>query len=110
VPGLAGEHLDGEGGGTDGRDSVLSALHLVYMIVHLLLLLALAAVPVLLLNLPVGLVAGLYSESRRKKALAASKVKIRGYDVSLRSWWRASSRTLPGSTRNLTPPRALSLL
>jgi glycerol-3-phosphate O-acyltransferase/dihydroxyacetone phosphate acyltransferase len=85
VPGLAGEHLDGEGGGTDGRDSVLSALHLVYMIVHLLLLLALAAVPVLLLNLPVGLVAGLYSESRRKKALAASKVKIRGYDVSLRS-------------------------
>jgi glycerol-3-phosphate O-acyltransferase/dihydroxyacetone phosphate acyltransferase len=51
------------------------------MIVHLLLLLALAAIPVLLLNLPVGMLAGLYAESRRKKALAASKVKIRGYDV-----------------------------
>jgi glycerol-3-phosphate O-acyltransferase / dihydroxyacetone phosphate acyltransferase len=82
VPGLAGEHLAAEATSqVDNRDSVLSALHLVYMIAHLLLLLALAAVPVLLLNLPVGMLAGLYAESRRKKALAASKVKVRGYDV-----------------------------
>ena len=82
VPGLAGEHLAADAASqVDNRDSVLSALHLVYMIAHLLLLLALAAVPVLLLNLPVGMLAGLYAESRRKKALAASKVKVRGYDV-----------------------------
>jgi glycerol-3-phosphate O-acyltransferase / dihydroxyacetone phosphate acyltransferase len=84
VPGLAGEHLAADTTSqVDNRDSVLSALHLVYMIAHLLLLLALAAVPVLLLNLPVGMLAGLYAESRRKKALAASKVKVRGYDVRL---------------------------
>jgi glycerol-3-phosphate O-acyltransferase/dihydroxyacetone phosphate acyltransferase len=64
-------------------DKVLSAMQLVYHIVHLLVLLILAAVPILFLNLPVGILAGIWSESRRKKALAASKVKIKGYDVML---------------------------
>lgn len=84
VPGLSGEHLDESlnVNKVDG-DSVLSVLHLVYNIVHLLLLLVLAAVPVVLLNLPVGLLAGIYAESRRKTALAKSKVKIRGFDVML---------------------------
>lgn len=84
VPGLSGEHLDESlnVNKVDG-DSVLSVLHLVYNIVHLLLLLVLAAVPVVLLNLPVGLLAGIYAESRRKTALAKSKVKIRGFDVRL---------------------------
>ena len=64
-------------------DKVLSAMQLLYHIVHLLVLLMLAAVPILFLNLPVGVLAGLWAEKRRKKALAASKVKIKGYDVML---------------------------
>jgi glycerol-3-phosphate O-acyltransferase/dihydroxyacetone phosphate acyltransferase len=31
----------------------------------------------------VGVLAGIYAEARRKKALAASKVKIKGYDVMM---------------------------
>jgi glycerol-3-phosphate O-acyltransferase/dihydroxyacetone phosphate acyltransferase len=62
---------------------VLSFLQIPYHIVHLLLLLSLAAVPGLLLNLPVGILAGMYSEIRRRKALAKSVVKIHGYDVML---------------------------
>lgn len=88
VPALLSEHLDESLAveNVDG-DTILSALQWVYHVVHLLLLLSLAAFPMLLLNLPVGILAGLWSESRRKKALAASKVKIRGYDV--RSIWSA---------------------
>lgn len=79
---LSGEHLDAklDVANVDG-DMVLSILQLVYDIVHLVLLLLLAAVPVLLLNLPVGILAGLYSERRRVRALARSKVKVRGFDV-----------------------------
>jgi len=65
----------------DERDSILSLLQLPYHIVHLLVLLIVAAVPTLMLNLPVGLLADVYAEARRKKALAKSKVKIRGMDV-----------------------------
>jgi hypothetical protein len=43
-------------------------------IAHLVLLLLFAAVPVVFLNLPIGVLAGLYAEARRKKALAHSKV------------------------------------
>jgi glycerol-3-phosphate O-acyltransferase/dihydroxyacetone phosphate acyltransferase len=64
-------------------DDVLSWLHLPYQLVHILILLALAAIPTLFLNLPVGILAGIYSESRRKKLLAKSKVKIRAFDVML---------------------------
>ena len=64
-------------------DEILKEIRLPYQIVHLLIVLALAAVPTLFLNLPVGVLAGLYSEKRRKKALAGSKVKIRGFDVMM---------------------------
>jgi len=80
VPALAPEHLDEN---SVDADSVLSFLQLVYNIAHLLLLLALVGVPWLFLNLPVRLLADAYSESRRKKALARSKVKVRGIDVML---------------------------
>lgn len=82
VTALAGEHLDEDLNVTnvDG-DTLLSFLQLPYHVVHLLFLMALAAIPALMLNLPVGILAGLYAEKRRKKALANSKVKIRGYDV-----------------------------
>mmetsp|Transcript_112056 Transcript_112056/g.323741 ORF Transcript_112056/g.323741 Transcript_112056/m.323741 type:complete len:679 (-) Transcript_112056:2143-4179(-) len=67
---------------TEG-DEILKEIRLPYQIVHLLIVLALAAVPTLLINLPVGLLAGIYSEKRRKKALAKSKVKVRGFDVMM---------------------------
>jgi len=64
-------------------DDVLGYLRIPYQIVHILFLLLLAAIPTLFLNLPVGILAGIYSERRRKKLLAKSKVKIRAYDVML---------------------------
>lgn len=64
-------------------DDVLGMLRIPYQLVHIMLLLLLAAIPTLFLNLPVGILAGIYSESRRKKLLAKSKVKIRAYDVML---------------------------
>lgn len=64
-------------------DEILKEIRLPYQIVHLLIVLMLAAIPTLFLNLPVGVLAGLYSESRRKKALANSKVKVRGFDVMM---------------------------
>lgn len=64
-------------------DDVLGILRIPYQLVHIMLLLLLAAVPTLFLNLPVGLLAGIYSERRRKKLLAKSKVKVRAFDVML---------------------------
>jgi len=64
-------------------DKVLREMRLPYQIAHLLFLMTLAAIPAIFLNLPVGLIARLYAERRRKKALARSKVKIRGLDVML---------------------------
>ena len=52
-------------------------------IIHLIFIIILAALPALFLNLPVGLASRLWSNFRRKKALAESKVKIKGYDVML---------------------------
>lgn len=52
-------------------------------IIHLLFIAVLAALPAIFLNLPVGLASRIYSNRRRKVALAASKVKIKGYDVML---------------------------
>ena len=63
-------------------DGLLRALQLLYNIVHKAILIAISAVPVLLLNLPVGVMAGIYAERRRKRALAKSKVKVKAYDVS----------------------------
>jgi glycerol-3-phosphate O-acyltransferase/dihydroxyacetone phosphate acyltransferase len=85
IPALREEHLDEKPldvEKVDG-DRLLLTLQLVYNIVDKLVLISLAAVPILLLNLPVGVLAGIYAEARRKKALAASKVKIKGYDVMM---------------------------
>ena len=64
-------------------EDIHSFLQVPYQIVHILILLALAAVPTLFLNLPVALLAGIYSERRRKVNLAKSKVKVRGFDTML---------------------------
>ena len=78
VPTLGHENIDGDH--IDG-DLVLNYMQIFYQILHLLFLLLLAAVPTLLINLPVGVLAGLYSERRRKVLLSKSKVKVRAYDV-----------------------------
>lgn len=64
-------------------DRLLRFLQLAYNIAHKLILIIFSTVPLLLLNLPVGVLAGIYAERRRKKALAKSKVKIKGFDVML---------------------------
>jgi glycerol-3-phosphate O-acyltransferase/dihydroxyacetone phosphate acyltransferase len=82
VPALMEEHLE-EGIEKVNGDKILSFLQALYQILHLIGLLVVAAVPVLFLNLPVGILAGIYAERRRKRALAKSKVKIKGFDVML---------------------------
>jgi glycerol-3-phosphate O-acyltransferase/dihydroxyacetone phosphate acyltransferase len=82
VPAIVEEHLDDPLAEVD-TDRTLGFLQILYQIVHLIGLLSLAAVPILFLNLPVGLLAGIYAERRRKKALAKSKVKVKGFDVML---------------------------
>lgn len=77
VPGLDREKYDMDG------DTVMREMRLPYQIGHFLVLLALAGIPAVFLNFPVGMLAGLYAERRRKIALAKSKVKIRGMDVML---------------------------
>ena len=52
-------------------------------IFHLLCIFVLATLPAVLLNFPIGIISRIYSNRRRKAALAASKVKIKGYDVML---------------------------
>mmetsp|Transcript_30054 Transcript_30054/g.63271 ORF Transcript_30054/g.63271 Transcript_30054/m.63271 type:complete len:686 (-) Transcript_30054:219-2276(-) len=64
-------------------DTVLHRMNVMGHIFHLLFVIFLAALPALLLNLPVGLASRIYSNRRRKVALAASKVKVKGYDVML---------------------------
>jgi glycerol-3-phosphate O-acyltransferase/dihydroxyacetone phosphate acyltransferase len=78
VPGLDREHND-EG----PSEEIVTDIRIVYRISHLLILLLLSAIPNLFLNFPVRLLADIYAERRRKKALANSKVKIHGYDVML---------------------------
>jgi len=72
VPGLDREKYDIDG------DTVMREMRLPYQIGHFLLLLLLAGIPAVFLNLPVGILANIYAERRRKIALAKSKVKIRG--------------------------------
>ena len=83
VPGLDRERTTMDGLENIETDEILKEVRLPYQIVHLLVLLALAAIPVTFLNLPVGILAGIYSERRREKALAKSKVKVKGFDVML---------------------------
>jgi glycerol-3-phosphate O-acyltransferase / dihydroxyacetone phosphate acyltransferase len=80
VPALNHGHSEHEK--VDG-DVILGYMDTVYQILHLLLLLLLAAVPTLFINLPIGVLAGMHSESRRKVLLSQSKVKVRAYDVVL---------------------------
>ena len=68
--------------GLDG-DKVLSYMDTFYQILHLAFLVILATVPTILINMPIGVLADMYSESRRKVLLARSKVKVRAYDVVL---------------------------
>ena len=72
VPGLDREKYDMDG------DTVMREMRLPYQICHFLLLMLLAGIPAVFLNLPVGVLANIYAERRRKIALAKSKVKIRG--------------------------------
>ena len=78
VPGLDRDHQDDE-----KQEEIRSGIRVVYRIVHLLVLLLLSALPNIFLNLPVRIMADIYAERRRQKALARSKVKIHGYDVML---------------------------
>lgn len=78
VPGLDRDHQDDE-----KQEEIRSGIRMVYRIVHLLVLLLLSALPNIFLNLPVRVMADIYAERKRQKALAKSKVKIHGYDVML---------------------------
>lgn len=86
VPALIEEHYEQElsiGNTLENPNQVLNILHLTYQTLHLLFLISVAAIPFLLINFPVGMLAGLYAERRRQSALAKSKVKVKGYDVML---------------------------
>jgi len=65
------------------RERIFRGIRVIYQIVHILVLVILSAIPNLFLNLPIRLLADVYAEHRRQKALANSKVKIHGYDVML---------------------------
>ena len=78
VPGLDRDNQDDE-----KQEEIRSGIRMVYRIVHLLVLLLLSALPNIFLNLPVRVMADIYAERKRQKALAKSKVKIHGYDVML---------------------------
>merc|ERR1719491_1290317 len=83
VAGLDHEEVE-IGCDTQGKgETVLHQMSVLGHICHLLAIFALASLPALLLNLPVGMASRVYSNRRRKVALAASKVKIKGYDVML---------------------------
>jgi glycerol-3-phosphate O-acyltransferase/dihydroxyacetone phosphate acyltransferase len=75
--------LGSESQGHSKADTVLHRMNVFGHIVHLFVIAVLAALPAMLLNLPVGLASRIYSNRRRKVALAASKVKVKGYDVML---------------------------
>ena len=77
VAGLDREKYDMDG------DTVLREIRLPFKIGQFVFHMVLSAIPILLLNLPVGVLANLYAERRRKIALAGSKVKIRAMDVKL---------------------------
>ena len=64
-------------------DTVLREMRIPFRILSLLFIMTLALLPGVLLNFPVGLIARVHAERRRKTALAESKVKICGLDVIL---------------------------
>jgi glycerol-3-phosphate O-acyltransferase / dihydroxyacetone phosphate acyltransferase len=65
---------------TLGSPNLLKAT---YTLLHLFLVALLAAIPSLILNAPVGLVARVMAETERKRALAGSVVKITARDVMM---------------------------
>mmetsp|Transcript_19910 Transcript_19910/g.46706 ORF Transcript_19910/g.46706 Transcript_19910/m.46706 type:complete len:715 (-) Transcript_19910:699-2843(-) len=75
--------LDRDKENDDRKPGINKGIRIVYRIMHLLVLMALSAIPNIFLNLPVRLMADVWAERRRKKALARSKVKLHGYDVML---------------------------
>lgn len=77
VPGLISVQNESYG------DRFLRALRLPYRIAELLLLVLVSLIPALFLNLPVGLIARMYANKRRKAAMTVSKVKVKGMDVLL---------------------------
>jgi glycerol-3-phosphate O-acyltransferase/dihydroxyacetone phosphate acyltransferase len=80
VPGLDREMTIAE---RENGEEIITDIRIGYRIVHLLVLLLVSAIPNIFLNLPVRILADIYAERRRKKALKNSKVKIYGYDVML---------------------------
>lgn len=64
-------------------DSALREMRVPFRIAETILLLIVSTLPALFLNLPVGIIARYWALHRREKALAASKVKIKGLDVML---------------------------
>ena len=83
--GIKDYQVQGLGGAESrtGGERVMNDTRISYHIVHLIFVICVAAVPAVTLNLPVGLIARLWANARRKKALAASKVKLKGMDVML---------------------------
>ena len=75
-------------------DVALREMRLPFKIVETILLLMVSALPALFLNLPVGIIARYWALHRREKALAASKVKIKGMDVMLRCVYIARNNKL----------------
>lgn len=80
---LLEEHLEKMDVRRADADLVLSNMQVPYHVLHFIIVLCIAAIPFILLNLPVRIMAGMYAERRRRKALENSKVKLRGYDVML---------------------------
>lgn len=67
----------------EGGDIVMREMRIPYRILKLVFVLLLAFLPTAVLNFPVGIFARMFAEKKRKKALANSKVKIKGLDVML---------------------------
>jgi len=81
VPGLDREKNEINSVEDVDGDTFLRGMRLPYQICHIVFLMLMASIPLVFLNLPVGLIARIYAEKRRKKALANSKVKIKAEDV-----------------------------
>jgi len=64
-------------------DELLEKMRVPWKMAHLFLAMALASLPFLVFNMPVGLAARYYGKIRQRKALAESSVKVKGNDVRL---------------------------
>ena len=64
-------------------EEMINDVRIPYRILHMMVTIFLALIPTILLNLPIGSLSSLYAEMKRKKALANSKVKVKGVDVLL---------------------------